>query len=269
MSPVTREPGSSKAIDVLIPAIEKDLANLPYVIDAVRKMVRHPIGRIYIVSPKVPSIQELCRRKNCTFVDENTVLPITKKDIRYHSPRWDRSGWLFQQLLKLGGDAVCKNRRFLVMDSDTVLIRPHVFRFGNQTVAYYREWSQPEYFRAHLKLLGKKRVSPHSFVAHYMLFDKKVLRRLKDAIEAKHGVPWYSAIIKKIDKSHMFAFSEFETYGNFLYSRSPGKIQFKKTLNKSIFTDIRKLSAERIKQLALAYRSLSVHKRKGYYRKKK
>lgn len=29
-------------IDVLIPAIEKDLATLPYVIDAVRTHVKHP-----------------------------------------------------------------------------------------------------------------------------------------------------------------------------------------------------------------------------------
>lgn len=267
MSPAAPKTGSSP-IDVLIPAIEKDLANLPYVIDHLRKMVRHPIGHIYIVSPVVRSIQELCRRKGCVFVNENTVLPITKKDIRYRSKRWDRSGWMFQQLLKLGGDAVCRNSHFLVMDSDTVLIRPHKFRSGSRTVAYYRNWSQPEYFRAYRKLLGKKPSAPVSFVAHYMLFEKKTLRKLKSAIEARHKMPWYAAILKNINKSGMYAFSEFETYGNFLYAESPGRYIFRKTLNKSMSTNIGRLSGERIRKLALTCRSLSIHKRKGYYLKK-
>lgn len=252
-------------IDVMIPAIEKDLANLPYVIDYVRKNVKHPIGSIYIVSPRSPGIQELCRRKQCRFVDEKTVLPITKKDIRYRSKRWDRSGWMFQQLLKLGGDAVCAHRRFLVMDADTVLIRPHVFRSNGKTVAYYRNWSQPEYFRAYRRLMGEKASAPHSFVAHYMLFDKRKLRKLKDYLEARHKLPWYEAILKSIDKSNMFAFSEFETYGNFVYKKKPGSILFRKTLNKSMSTDVGRLTAIRVGKLARKYRSLSVHKRKGYY----
>lgn len=260
---------SRSPIDILIPAIEKDLPNLPYVIDYARRMVRHPIGSIYIVSPRVPSIMELCRRKGCVFVDENTVLPVTKKDIRYSSKRWDRSGWMFQQLLKLGGDTVCKNSRYLVLDADTVFIRPHRFRSGNKTVAYYRKWSQPEYYRNYRKLLGKKPAAPVSFVTHYMLFEKAALRKLKTAIEARHRLPWYKAILKSINRSSMFAFSEFETYGNFLYGESPGRFLFKKTRNKSIGTDIRKLSASRIKRLARSYRSLSIHKRKGYYLKKR
>lgn len=50
-------------IDVLIPAIEKDLATLPYVIDAVRTHVKHPIGRILIVAPKKTRILDFCRKR--------------------------------------------------------------------------------------------------------------------------------------------------------------------------------------------------------------
>lgn len=70
---------------------------------------------------------EFCRTKGCTFIDENTVLPITKKDIHYRSRTWERSGWLFQQLLKLNGDKLCTADYFLVIDADTVLITPTVF----------------------------------------------------------------------------------------------------------------------------------------------
>lgn len=79
------EANNSTRIDVLIPAIDKDLNTLPHVIDSVRRHVRHPIGRIYIVSPESSGIRKLCSRKNCTFVNERTVLPFTKDLIRPHS----------------------------------------------------------------------------------------------------------------------------------------------------------------------------------------
>lgn len=262
-----QSPAESKTkIDVLIPAIEKDLGTLPYVIDAVRKHVKHPIGSIMIVSPNSQKIKEVCRQKGCRFIDESTVLPITKKHIRYRSKKWDRSGWLYQQLLKLGGDSLGSQKFYLVMDADTVLIRPHRFRIGGKTVFYCRNWSQDEYFKTYKKLLGKRASSPTSFVTHYMLFDKSKLAELKKAIEAKHHTSWYSAIIRNTDKSKQFAFSEFETYGNFLYSRYPGRFILKKALNKSLNLNASQLSPSKIKKLAKTYRSISFHKRKWYAR---
>lgn len=70
---------SAPPIDVLIPAIEKDLATLPYVIDSLRRYVQHSISNIYIVSPENSRIRQLCSRKACVFVNETTVLPFTKK----------------------------------------------------------------------------------------------------------------------------------------------------------------------------------------------
>ncbi|WP_040951689.1 DUF6492 family protein [Gorillibacterium massiliense] len=260
---------SQEKIDVLIPAIEKDLVVLPYVIKGIRKNVRHPIGSIYIVSPESAKIRELCEKKDCQFVDEQTVLPLTKKDIRYSSPRFERSGWMLQQLLKYAGDQVCKENAFLTMDAGTVLIRPHVFKDDGKTVYYYREWSQPEYFRMHRRLLGRKKHAPVSFVAHYMLFEKDKLARLKKKIEARHGAPWYQAILRNTDKTKLYGFSEFETYGNFVYSKYPETLVLVPTRNRHLKTSIQSLSAARKKRLAARYRSLSFHARKSYFRKKR
>lgn len=255
-------------IDVLIPAIEKDLTTLPYVINAVRKQVKHPIGRILIVSPKKSRIMAMCKRKGCRFVNENTVLPITKNDINYRSKRWERSGWLFQQLLKLSGDKLCSSKYFLTIDADTVLIRPHVFRTAKgQTVFYSRNWSQPEYFRTYRKLMGRKTAAPRSLVAHYMLFEKSKLRQMKRMIAAKHGTSWYRAIIRSMDRTKQFAFSEFETYGNYVYTGNPKGVQLRKTLNRSFNMSITQMPQKRMQALSRKYRSLSFHKRKGYSRK--
>jgi len=263
-----RAAGSSTKIDVFIPAIEKDLGTLPFVIDSVRKHVQHPIGTIMVVSPNSSKIKSLCKRKGCKFIDEKSVLPITKKHIRYSSKTWERSGWLYQQLLKLNGDKLGSARHFLVIDADTVLIRPHVFKVGDKTVFYYRRWSRGEYFNTYRKLMGKKRSSSHSFVAHYMLFDKTKLARLKRSIEARHNTKWYTAIIRSINKSRQFGFSEFETYGNYLHSTEPEKLLFRPCLNRGFAMNASRLSRERKERLARKFRSLSFHKRKIYSKRR-
>ncbi|WP_151737467.1 DUF6492 family protein [Paenibacillus tengchongensis] len=260
------QPHSGPAIDVLIPAIEKDLATLPFVIDSLRRYVRHPISHIYIVSPASTSIRSLCNRKGCIFVDERTVLPFTKKDIHYSSSRWNRSGWLYQQLLKLNGDHICRERHFLVIDADTVLIRPHSFRKEGKQIFYCRSWSQPEYFRTYRKLMGAPAPSPRSFVTHYMLFDKTKLGELKRSIEARHGMRWHAAILHSINKKRQFGFSEYETYANYVYSRNPGLVIMRSAANKSLHTAMSRLGEARVRKLARTYRSLSFHQRKGYSR---
>lgn len=259
---------SNPKIDILIPAVEKDLETLPYVIKSVKNQVKHPIGHIYIVAPRRRRILELCRRiKKCKFVDESTLLPITKNNIRYRSKTWERSGWLFQQLLKMCGDKICTTENFLVIDADTVLIRPHVFKLGKKTLFYSRNWSQPEYFKTYRRLLGEKPASPSSLVAHYMLFNKSKLAKLKRKIESIHQTSWFSAILRKMDKTKQYAFSEYETYGNFLYSMNRRRIILKKALNKPLHMNIRRISKKRIAMLSKKYRSISFHKRKGYLRK--
>ncbi|WP_138493591.1 DUF6492 family protein [Paenibacillus pinistramenti] len=251
-------------IDVLIPCIEKDLGTLPYVIDHIRRYVQHPIGQIYIVSPESSRIRKLCARKKCVFVNERSVLPITKKDIHYSSSRWNRSGWLYQQLLKMNGDRIVKAPYFLVMDADTVLIRPHTFVKNGKTVFYCRDWSQPEYFQTYRKLMGMKAPRPRSFVTHYMLFDKARLSSLKKKIEAIHHLTWYKAIIQTIDKKKQFGFSEYETYANYLYTLNPEAVILKSAKNKSLNMNANSLSKQKLNEFALKYRSLSFHKRKIY-----
>ncbi|MFD1175022.1 DUF6492 family protein [Paenibacillus puldeungensis] len=264
--PVTRRVrvNSASKIDILIPAIEKDLGTLPYVIDNIRRYLQHPIGHIFIVSPASNKIRKLCSSKNCVFVDERTVLPITKKDIHYQSSRWNRSGWLYQQLLKMNGDHIVKAQHFLVIDADTVLIKPHTFLSDGKTVFYCRDWSQPEYFNTYHKLLGKKAPRPRSFVTHYMLFEKSKLSALKKRIEAVHQLPWYRAIIRSINMKKQFGFSEYETYANYLYSLNPGRMILKSSRNKSLNNKASSLKNHQILKLAHKYRSLSFHKRKIY-----
>ena len=261
-----RSGGRGETIDVLIPAAEKDLGTLPHAIDSVRSMVRHPIGAIYVVSPDSPRIRAVCARKGCRFVNERRIEPIAKSRIRYRSKRWNRSGWLYQQLLKRSGDRLVRHRHFLVMDADTVLIRPHRFRIGGKTVFYYRRWSQPEYFRTYRRLTGRRPKAKVSFVAHYMLFDRHQLGRLKAMIEARHGKPWHRAILDSIDRTKNFGFSEYETYGNLVYGQNPSAVKLLPARNLALRRSASSLTAAEKRRYARKYRSLSFHKRGVYAR---
>jgi hypothetical protein len=261
--------GSGEPIDVLIPAVDKDLGTLPHTIDSVRRMVRHPIGTIYVVSPDSPRIRAVCARKGCVFVNERLIEPLPKSRIHYRSKRWERSGWIYQQLLKLSGDRLVRRRHFLVMDADTVLIRPHRFRIGGKTVFYFRRWSQPEYFRTYRRLTGRRAKAKVSFVAHYMLFDRHKLFRLKHMIEARHGKPWHRAILDSIDRKRNFGFSEYETYGNMVYGENPSAVKLLPALNQPLRRSASSLTAAAKRRYARKYRSLSFHKRGVYSRGKR
>jgi hypothetical protein len=245
----------------VIPVIEKDLVVLPYVIDAARANIRHPIGSIYIVAPDAKTIKKTCTEKGCIFIDENTVLPITKRHIDYKSKSWDRSGWLFQQLLKWSGDRICSEDHYLVIDADTVFIQPHKFYSKRNIVFYCRKNKVKEYFITYRKLMGTEAAAPHSFVTHYMLFEKSKVHELKRLIEKRHRTDWYKAIIQSINKKKSTTFSEYETYGNYMYSRYPRNIIMKDASNLNLYrSELYKLSSPKLlKELAEKYKSISFH----------
>ncbi len=256
-------------IDVLIPAIEKDLDVLPHAIESARKQVRHPIGKIFIVAPESKKIIDLCTSKDCKFIDENSVLPITKRDINYSPTKRkisvDRSGWLFQQFLKLSGDNLGSNDSFLVLDADTVLIRPHIFEHNGKSIFFCRSLYYKPYFSTYKRLMGEEAPGPSQrifFVSHYMYFKKSHLRELKKIIESRHNTDWYTAILKSINKNQWDSFSEYETYGNFMLKNHPQETILKPRRNLSLKRNsIENISKIDMKQLVKKHniRSVSFH----------
>lgn len=247
-------------IDVLIPVILKDLDTLAYAIAFVRQNVKHPLGEIIIVAPDLEEIKHFCAEQNCKFIHEDTVLPITKHDIDYLVNGLDRSGWIFKQLINYCGDRLCSQDYFLVIDADTLLIRPHVFLCNDKTLFNYSDEFHIPYFRTYEKLLGEKTRVPFSFISHYMLFQKDVLAELKRTIERVHHVPWYEAIINQLDRSEGASFADYETYGNFYYSRYEDNVLLDYWNNLSLKQhELNHIGQLDMNELSKAYKSLSFH----------
>jgi len=211
-------------LDILITAIEKDIETLPRVIYGLRQYLQHPIGDIYIVAPSSLIIRKFCHDNNIKYVSEEGILPFQKADLNYECHGIDRSGWLFQQFLKLSGGEICSQEFILVIDADTFFVAPQVFIWDGKMVLLHSDEHHQPYFDVYQKLFGAFAPTSLSFVAHQMLFSKQKLGKLKEEIEERHGDTWHNVILSHIDIDECSAFSEYETYGQWILANYPDEV---------------------------------------------
>ena len=206
---------SNFPLDVVIFVVPKDCDILPICVQSIRKNLKHPIKNIYIVAPDSKDINIIAERLGCIFVDEDTVLPLQKKDIEYTSFEGvDRSGWLFKQLLIFGIEKTLNLQNYYVIDADTLLVTPQVFEKNNKLVLLHSDEFHVPYFDVYHNLIGSYPEVLLSFVAHQMIFSKEIVTSLKLFLEERFGTSWIQAILDCTDYSSQSGFSEYELYGN-------------------------------------------------------
>lgn len=215
---------STDVIDVVIPIIKKDLDILPLCFEGIQQCVTNQIMGIYIVAPEEKEIIDFCHAHNVHFVNERQVLGITPKDINLiinesNGKQSDRSGWLFQQLIKLSGKiGTCEN--YLCIDADHILIRPHTFLNKENIPVFYMSSENHKAYYANIeKLIGYSQLSSLSYVAHKMIFNKNKLQELHRYIENRNNKKWTEAIISSYNRKEGAGFSEFELYGNYIHKK--------------------------------------------------
>ena len=216
---------SSSPIDIVIPIISKDLEILPLCLEGIRKNVNQYIKDIYIVSPDDKEIIDFCHKEKLIHVEESTILQLCPKDLSFLIKRADgtivdRSGWIFQQLVKLSGNVgTCDY--YLCIDADHILLRPHIFLTDDDTSVFYMsEECNIAYYKNIHRLMGYNYFSLLSYVDHKMLFSKKELGNLRKMIEkVNNGKDWKSAILDSYDRQETSGFSEFELYGDFIQNK--------------------------------------------------
>ena len=215
---------SKEAIDVVIPIIAKDLRILPLCLEGVRRQVQHPIQDIYIVAPVQQEIVQFCNEHGLRVVDECSVLGFGPKDLNLQVQQGDgrvlnRSGWLFQQFIKLSGK-VGTCRHYLCIDADHVLIRPHTFLTDDGRTVFYMSYEEHQpYYDNIQQLLPDLPLDCLSYVDHKMLFDKNQLETLHETLSKRSGKSWTETIIDSYDRHCFSGFSEFELYGNFVTNK--------------------------------------------------
>ena len=247
-------------IDVVMCAIDKDYDVLIHVIDSIRKYVKHPIGNIFLICPSSEKIKKIAKDKKCIFLDENKVLPITKKDINYTFRGQNRSGWLFQQLLKWSADKYITNEYFLITEADTVYCRPQIFIHNNKVLLpISNQLCHLPYFAAIKRLVGKKIDPVLNVTSHHSLFERTKLKVLKQIIERRCKTTWWQGIINKIDHRQGSSVSDYETYGQFVYLNYPNDFEkefwYNHSFKRTQLKDIKKI----INKCRNKYKNISFH----------
>jgi FkbM family methyltransferase len=213
------KPSSGVPLDVVIPACEEDAHLLPLAIESLRQFLMHPIGDVYVVAPPSPILEGVCASLGVLLVDESEATRLPRRRVRYQVGEVDRSGWLLQQFIKLSADQIVRTDAFLVMDADTILVRPQVFEHRGRFIVNHSDEYHRPYFDAYERLLGERPKSVLSFVSHGMVFTAATLRQLRAELEARHATSWEEAILGVLDFAETSNFSEYELYGNFCLAR--------------------------------------------------
>ncbi len=224
-------------LSVVIPTHPKDLDLAEICIQCLRKNLRHPLEGIYVVSPPSDEARSFCERVgekgDVHYINEKESYPFTHDEVKAEFARFQARtapSWLFQQLLKLNCDAVTENEHVLILDADTMLLRPRIFFDGQTLFQDFSHENNPMYYMTHERLTGQRVRPLFSFVCHHMFAQRSILQALRARIEEQTGMGWWRAIIdaqrdehwpgKYLNREGPFNyFSEYETYIHFALGR--------------------------------------------------
>lgn len=217
---------SSIDIDVVIPVIERDLEILWYTIKSIKKHIMHNINKIYIIAPKSDKIINFCKENWCQFIDEDSILPIKKKDIWYFIDWIDRSWWIYQQLLKYWMKDFVEKEYFLVTESEAVFLQNRRFEYnGKFIMPVSSAIPHIPYFKMLEKLTWNKYNTFYSFTSHHSLISKKILGDLLIDIEKKSNTKWFESIIANLSTNDVSCVpSDYETYWQYFYKCNKNQI---------------------------------------------
>lgn len=229
--------------DVIIPVSKRTIIILPHTING---LLRHAdsIGKIIVIGNSV--LKNNIEECGGTFVDEDLLFEgMTYKRVdtllKLRNCLERRTGWYFQQFLKMAYAYICADEYYMVWDSDLILLND--MRFFDDNVLPYMdiktEYHLP-YFSTINRLFGYgqvKRIKDCSYISEHMVIKKEYMLHMLEAIcsNSKTGEKMFYEII--IDSIRGFdipgsGFSEFETYGNYIANKYPGSycIRINRTL---------------------------------------
>ncbi len=139
------------------------------------------------------------------------------------------TGWYYQQFIKMKYADICEDEYYMVWDGDTVPCKAFSM-FNEESDIPYLDVKK-EYHELYFDTMGKlvpglhKFIGP-SFISEHMLFRCDIMQDLNKTIETNdtiEGITFWEKIIHAIPPESIYnsAFSEFETYGNYVCLKNP------------------------------------------------
>lgn len=145
-----------------------------------------------------------------------------------------RTGWYFQQFLKMAWafNPLCAPN-YLVWDCDTFPLQKICLEWNGKRVFNIKSEVNLAYFDTLESILGIKKQIAGSFISEFMYFEQKIMQQMVQQIENNADsnvakLSFYEIILNAVKQngSHKAGFSEFETYGSYMYANFPQKMTF-------------------------------------------
>ena len=183
---------------------------------------------IVVTSGKLEEAVE--KYKNIKIIDEDTLIEgltfVALKKYLDQLGAIGRTGWYFQQFLKLGYALKTEDEYYMIWDADTVPIKPiEIFDEKGQPFFDIKTEYHKPYFETMKRLLNIEKTIDGSFISEHMLFKTSFVREMIDEIQMINpSQPWFFNVIDAIDKEDLpfSGFSEYETYGTYVVNKHPG-----------------------------------------------
>lgn len=260
-------------LDLVIPIVKVDIPtfrnNLPHLLKFL------PVKRIVLIGAK--EIEPLvCDLNIVEFQDEDLVVPglsLSKiKQIKKSISGTDRrSGWYYQQFIKMAYALVCTDEYYLIWDADTIPIKPLSF-FDANGIPYmdYRNYEPKDecYTETQLNLLPNQllyKKEHKSFIAEHMLINVKIMRELIDKLTSENSngkSTFFENIMYTIPRSkiNLSGFSEFECYAAYVLNthNDSYKLRFWRNLRNAKTYIGRDITKEKAKWIAECFDVISM-----------
>jgi hypothetical protein len=225
-------------IDVIILVTKKNLDVLKIMLPYCNRNILNK-GQLRIISKKdnEAEINSICPG---SFYDEDTVLPgltylHVQEIIEKLGGDIGKTGWYFQQFLKLAWAYQYVEDDYIVIDADTIPLSELSFIDSNGKYIFTKktEFNKPYFDTIENLFCGKvKRVGNYSFVAEHMIFSSLIVKEMLNQIMNNTtlcGDNFYEKILEAVGAQNLkqSGFSEFETYGNYIMTYYPEKCVIK------------------------------------------
>jgi len=148
---------------------------------------------------------------------------------------WPVHGWHIQQILKIAAAMEMPERRFCLIDSDNVFVRPFdvgAYAGGERSPLYLQRAAIASDAPLHAnwtrncdRLLGHAatRFPADDYIGHVIVWDKDAVGDMARAIERATGLSWPLALCRTR------AFSEYLLYGHFVQGSSARRAEHETT----------------------------------------
>jgi len=255
-------------IEILIVSKKEDFIVLRKSVESALSMSLNPIKKISIIVPDLELnsckeyLKDFVHHKKINFIPEKSVLTHEVFEL-INSKRPDKFGWILQQVLVASYLLDSKSDYILVLDADTILLRPKIWvdKHSRQLLMPTQELHKPYYDF----LCSSSSVYKHprnSFMSHHLLIQTRIFVEI-------FGM-YSGSVLNALQKAFEFSSQtenspfdlKYEIYSQYMLIKYPELIVFSKwanlSLTRSDFTRFN--SSDVIKDsLTQRYNSASFH----------